>query len=87
MATYVSKVTSAGQVTIPKEVRKTLGLSDNDFVEFNEIGEAVVMQKLKARRDKVKRIRARIKRSGMTRERVDAIVEETREKSFRRRQR
>ena len=87
MATYVSKVTSAGQVTIPKEVRKTLGLTDNDFVEFNEIGEAVVMQKLKARRDKVKRIRARIKRGGMTRERVDAIVEETREESWRSRQR
>jgi len=87
VATYISKVTSAGQITIPKKVRETLRLSDNDFVEFSEIGGAVMIQKLKARRDKVRKIRARIKRSGLTKERVEAIVEETREELWRNRRR
>ncbi|MGI0149437.1 MAG: AbrB/MazE/SpoVT family DNA-binding domain-containing protein, partial [Thermoplasmata archaeon] len=79
MATYVSKVTSAGQVTIPKRVREALGLDDEDIVEFTRVGTAVLIRKLRARRDRVAAIRAKIRRSGMTRERTEQIVEETRQ--------
>ncbi len=87
MATYVSKVTSAGQVTIPKHVREALELDDQDFVEFARVGTAVLIRKLRARQDRVAAIRASVRRSGLTRERVDRIVEETREEMRRRRRR
>jgi len=85
MATYVSKVTSAGQVTIPKRVREALDLDEEDFVEFARVGNAVLIRKLRARQDRVAAIRAKIRRSGLTRERVDRIVEQTREDMRRRR--
>lgn len=85
MATYVSKVTSAGQITIPKRVREALDLDEEDFVEFAHIGTAVLIRKLRARQDRISAIRTKIRRSGLTRERVDRIVEETREEMRRKR--
>ena len=85
MVTYVSKVTSAGQVTIPKRVREALELDEEDFVEFARVGAVVLIRKLRARQDRVAAIRARVRRSGLTRERVDRIVDETREEMRRRR--
>ena len=87
MATYVSKVTSAGQVTIPKDVREALDLDDDDYVEFSRVGSAVLLRKLRAGEDRVAAIRAKVGRSGLTRERVDRIVEETREEMRRKRRR
>jgi len=87
METYVSKVTTAGQVTIPKKVRDALDLDDEDFVEFARVGNAILLRKLQARRDKVQGIREKIRRSGLTRTRVEAIVKETRKEMWRRRRR
>jgi len=83
MSSYVSKVTQAGQITIPKSIRESLGLGDEDFVEFTQVGDAILMQKLKASKGKVEAIRRKIRRSGMTRERVEEIVEETRGRLYR----
>jgi len=83
MSSYVSKVTQAGQITIPKSIRESLGLGDADFVEFTQVGDAILMQKLKASKGKVDAIRRKIRRSGMTKERVEAIVEETRGRLYR----
>lgn len=83
MATYVSKVTSAGQITIPKKIREILELSEEDLVEFTQVGDAIFMQKLRASRAKVDAIRSKIRRMGMTRERVDEIVEDVREEMWR----
>jgi len=83
----VSKVTQAGQITIPKSIRESLGLGDEDFVEFTQVGDAILMQKLKASKGKVDAIRRKIRRSGMTRERVEAIVEQTRGRLYRTRHR
>jgi len=87
MSSYVSKVTQAGQITIPKSIRESLGLGDEDFVEFTQVGDAILMQKLKASKGKVDAIRRKIRRSGMTRERVEAIVEQTRGRLYRTRHR
>ncbi len=40
-----AKVTSKGQITIPKEVRERLGLRPGDEVEFVEEGEGIRMRK------------------------------------------
>jgi AbrB family looped-hinge helix DNA binding protein len=39
------RVTSKGQVTIPKEVRDKLGIEPGDEVGFREAGEAFVIEK------------------------------------------
>jgi len=43
----VSSVTSKGQVTIPKEVRETLGISEGDKVIFFMDGDKAVIRKVK----------------------------------------
>jgi len=78
MATYVSKVTTAGQITIPKKIREVLDIGEEDLVEFTQIGDAVFIQRLKASQAKLDAIRAKIRRMGMTRERAMEIVEEVR---------
>ena len=42
----VVKVTSKGQVTIPKEVRKALGVADDSYLEVRVVGEEVRLRKL-----------------------------------------
>jgi AbrB family looped-hinge helix DNA binding protein len=39
------RVTSKGQVTIPKEVREKLGIQPGDEVGFREEGQSVVLEK------------------------------------------
>jgi AbrB family looped-hinge helix DNA binding protein len=43
------RVTSKGQVTIPKEVRDKLGIEPGDEVAFREEGEAIILEKTEAR--------------------------------------
>jgi AbrB family looped-hinge helix DNA binding protein len=43
------RITSKGQVTIPVEIRKELGLTPNTEVEFEVIGDAVYVKKTKAK--------------------------------------
>jgi len=45
------KVTSKGQVTIPNEIRKKLGIRTEDKVDFILDGERVVMVPVKTLRD------------------------------------
>jgi AbrB family looped-hinge helix DNA binding protein len=39
------RITSKGQVTIPKEVREKLGLQPGDEVGFREEGQAMILEK------------------------------------------
>jgi AbrB family looped-hinge helix DNA binding protein len=41
----VAKVTSKGQVTIPKKVREKLGIQPGEEVGFEERGEQVILKK------------------------------------------
>jgi transcriptional pleiotropic regulator of transition state genes len=40
------KVTSKGQVTIPVEIRSSLGIDENSYLEVSEVGDEVRMRKL-----------------------------------------
>ena len=45
----VAKITSKGQITLPKEVRRRLGIGPGDEVEFvNENGRYVLVKKVNA---------------------------------------
>ncbi|MEW6070204.1 MAG: AbrB/MazE/SpoVT family DNA-binding domain-containing protein [Candidatus Thermoplasmatota archaeon] len=76
MEAYISKVTTAGQITIPKEIRRILGLDKDSYVEFERIGDTIVLKKLKAEEDILKNIRKKIKKSGITRKRLAEIIED-----------
>jgi AbrB family looped-hinge helix DNA binding protein len=40
-----SSMTSKGQITIPIEIRRALGLAEGDRLEFEQQGETVVMKR------------------------------------------
>lgn len=73
---YVSKVTSVGQITLPKEVREELGISKDDYIIIEKIGETYFIKKFQGEKHLLKRVRERVKKSGITRERLQEIVEE-----------
>jgi len=50
MEVSVSTVTSKGQVTIPKEIRETLGVIEGDRLIFLVEGDRVVMRKVGSER-------------------------------------
>jgi AbrB family looped-hinge helix DNA binding protein len=49
MADQVAKITSKGQVTIPKEIRQALGVKENDQLLFLVDGDQAVIIPLKQR--------------------------------------
>jgi len=46
MEVSVGKVTSKGQVTIPKEIRETLGVNEGDKLLFLVEGDKVILRKV-----------------------------------------
>ena len=83
---YVVKVTSVGQVTLPKEVREELDVDKDDYIVIEKIGEAYFIRKLEIGNELLERVRERVKKSGITRERLDEIVEEESEVVWEKRQ-
>ena len=73
---YVCKVTSVGQVTLPKQVRAELGVGEDDYVIIEKIGETYFIKKLHGEKRLLAIVREKVKKSGITRERLQEIVEE-----------
>jgi len=76
MDAYISRVSSQGQVTLPKQVRKMLKVDKEDYLEFDIIGKAIVLKKVKIEDETLKTIRDRIKKSGLKRKDLDEIIKE-----------
>jgi len=74
--TYICKVTSVGQITLPKEVREELEVGEEDFVVLEKVGETYFLRKVGVDKALLKRVRERVKKSGITREKLSEIVEE-----------
>ncbi len=77
---YVSKLTSAGQLTIPKKIRRKLGLRGASFVVLDEVGDVVLLRRLEADEDTLRILRNKFRKTGLTRTRVNEIVERERGK-------
>ena len=75
MESYISKVTSAGQLTLPKKVRKGLGLKGSEYVEVALLGKAVVIRRLRKEDELLETIRRKVKKSGLTRARLQDLQE------------
>ena len=75
---YVSKLTSAGQLTIPKQIRRRMGLEASSLVVLDEVGDVVLLRRFKADEEALSILRKKFKKTGLTRVRVDEIVERER---------
>ena len=77
---YVSKITSAGQITIPKKIRERLGLRRSSFVVLDEVGNVVLLRPFEANEETLRILRKKISKTGLTKARVHEIVERERGK-------
>jgi AbrB family looped-hinge helix DNA binding protein len=75
------RITSKGQVTIPVEIREKLGLLPNSEVEFEVVGQAVRIRKVRRARGEGRRgtsLVARLRGRGSVRMGTDEILALTR---------
>ncbi len=73
---YVCKVTSVGQITLPKEIRDELEIGGDDYIMLEKLGETYLIRKLGGEKALLGRVREKVKKSGITRERLMEIIEE-----------
>ena len=75
------RITTKGQVTIPIEIREKLGLLPNSEVEFEVVGQAVRLRKVRRAKETGRRgksIVQRLRGRGSVRMSTDAILALTR---------
>jgi AbrB family looped-hinge helix DNA binding protein len=75
-----SKVTSKGQVTIPADIRKSLGLEDGTNVIFLELEDGVLIKSEKNIREALEPFDRRAKELKLTKEELEREVREERKK-------
>jgi antitoxin PrlF len=75
---YQAKITSKGQITLPARLRKALALEPGDQVVFVEESDGSF--RIETKRSTLADLRGIIKhgRVGITRERIEAMIEESR---------
>ena len=65
----IVKVTTKGQLTLPAQFRKDLGIGKDTYLLAEEVGDFVVLQRLETRFEELSdRFRREAKRTGATRE-------------------
>ena len=87
MESYVSKVTSAGQLTLPKKIRKALGLEGRDYVEVALVGRTAVIRRLGEEEEFLDSIRRKVKKTGLTRARMQELLDEVKKDAWKKRYR
>ena len=76
---YVSKLTSAGQITIPRMIRERLGPRGPSFVILDG-GDVVLPRPFEAAEETPRILRKSFLKTGLTRARVKEIIERERAK-------
>ncbi len=81
----VTKVSSRGQVVIPREIRSSLGIREGAGLLVFKVGDSIVLKGasltgLAEAEGNLKALRKRIKRLGITRKDVESEVEQVRRK-------
>lgn len=70
-----STITSKGQVTIPKEIRKSFGMNQGERIQFVEKnGELVIRPKIKDPVSKLRKLRKEIR---FTEKQIDEMIKES----------
>src|SRR5207245_10432231 len=84
---YISKVTAAGQLTLPKKIRQALGLKERDYVEVALVGRTAVIRRLREEEEFLESIPRKVKKTGLTRARLEQILQEVKKQSWKQRYR
>ena len=84
---YVSKVTSAGQLTLPKKIRKALGLEGRDYVEVALVGRTAVIRRLREEEKFLELVSKKVKKTGLTRARMQELLDEVKKDAWQKRYR
>ncbi len=84
---YISKVTTAGQLTLPKKIRKALGLGGQDYVEVALVGRTAVIRRLREDEEFLDAISRKVKKTGMTRARMRELLDEVKKDAWKKRYR
>src|SRR3989442_6888077 len=84
---YISKVTAAGQLTLPKKIRKALGLKERDYVEVALVGRTAVIRRLRADEEFLDSITRKVKKTGRISARFGQILHEVKKESWKKRYR
>ncbi len=80
---YVAKITSKGQLTLPGTLRKNLGLSKDSYVMVDAVGEYLLMKKIKARMEEITEIfENEAKKKNITKENLLKILGEIQKKKW-----
>ena len=77
---YISKLTTAGQLTVPKKIREKLGLRPSSLVVLEELGDVVLLRRFEAEEETLRFLRGKFRKTGLTKERVNEIIERERAK-------
>ena len=72
------QVTSKGQVTVPVEIRERLGIQPGTQVEFEVVGDAVMLRKAKGGQRRGRSIVARMRGKASVKMTTDEIMAVTR---------
>jgi AbrB family looped-hinge helix DNA binding protein len=71
---YTSKVTASGQVSLPKSLRKRLGIRE-DIVILEPIGDAILLRKVQSMREEIfEYFEKEAKAKGITKEKVNEFL-------------
>lgn len=74
---YVSKVTVAGQISLPKPLRDTLGIGE-DYIVIEPFGDALILRKVKSMRDEIfGYFEKEAKAKGITKERLEKAIKKS----------
>ncbi len=84
---YISKITSAGQLTLPKKLRKALGIDGREYVEVALVGRTVVIRRLREEEKFLDSISSKIKKTGLTRARMEEILNDVKRDAWKKRYR
>src|SRR5207247_8396536 len=71
---YISKVTTAGQLTLPKKIRKALGLGGPDYVEVALLGRTAVIRRRREDDEFLEAISKKVMKTGLTRGRMQDLL-------------
>jgi len=79
---YVSKITSAGQLSIPKEVREKLGFGE-EYILLEPVGDIVVLRRIRTMKEEIfKYFDLETKARGITRKDMEKALKTARKEVF-----
>jgi AbrB family looped-hinge helix DNA binding protein len=74
---YVSKVTSAGQISLPKALREALGIEE-DYIVIEPIGDALLLRKIKSMKEEIyEYFEKDAKIKGITKEKLEKALKKS----------